>query len=109
MKSKSDYIKLSVRSAKSLHDAEAVSKRPRFNDGYFVTSWTFPFVTKSQGAAALLAIQGKRKQLMELHPDVPASAFKLSTFRVGSIRGVPAIGYVSALESTETVLQAVGT
>ncbi len=108
MKNKPDYIKLSVRSTTSLHDKEAASKKPRFNGGYFVTSWVFHFATKAQGAAALLAAQGKRKQLMALHPGIPASAYKLSTFRVGSIRGVPAIGYVSAKESTETLLQAVG-
>lgn len=102
---KPDYIKLSVLSTRSLHDAEATSRRPRYKFDRFVTSWTFNFTTKGEKAAALLAAQTKRKQLQDANPDVSPGAFRLSTYRQGSIRGVPGVGYLSAASVAE--LQAV--
>lgn len=103
--SKADYVKLSVRSVRSLHDDEASSRRPRVIQGPFVTTWVFHFETKAQGAAALVRAQGKRTELQRNNPDVSKDAFRLSTFRTGSIRGVPGIGYVSSLESESPDLQ----
>lgn len=101
-----NYLKLTVRASKSLHDAEAVHTAPRDErERSFVTSWVFPFSTRAEAKLALAAAQGRRKALRAANPEIAAEAFQLSTYLPSSLRGVPVVG--ETVRSVADIVQAV--
>jgi hypothetical protein len=105
---KTNYLKLTLTTDKPFHDAEATSLAPTENggglNGHFITSWTWTFVTKAEGLAALKEAQAKRLMLRLVYPALDEEAFQLSTFKQ-AFRGVPVVGHF-ARSSTETLVLA---
>jgi len=105
-----NYLKLSIRASKPLHDAEAVQQLAsgqdwslrshaeiQTEDGEpraFVTTWVFPFNEKSarSRSEALADAQGKRKRMRTKHFELAEDSFQLASFLPTAIRGVPVVG-----------------
>lgn len=86
-----NYLKLSVRSAVSLHDFESVNIKPRL-PRETVATWVWPFKSRAEGLAALKAAQDKRAELREARPEMGADAFQLATWLPSGLRGVGLVG-----------------
>lgn len=121
-----NYLKLCVRAAVPLHDAEAIRQAPSSDmwpllpHGYgfnglgdcrrFVTTWLFPFddTNKADAMRALTLAQDKRKRLRTKNFTLGAEAFQLSSWAPSGIRGVPVVGEpVRALEKDPSELEVV--
>lgn len=89
MKNKRNYVKLTAYGPASMHDAEAASKAPSDHSVRCVVSWVFPFTSKGEGSAALLAAQVKRTALRAVYQDAD---YQLSTWAPSHLRGVPLVG-----------------
>jgi hypothetical protein len=105
-----NYLKLSVRASKPLHDSESLRQAsvtdewPLLPHGYpynglgdarlFVTSWIFTFddTSKADAIRALAEAQEKRKRLKTKHFELPHDAIQLSSWAPSGLRGVRVVG-----------------
>lgn len=93
MPTATNYIKLSVRGSKQLHDFQTIHPRRR-GVGGGTTSWVWFFDNDNEHEArkALAAAFEKRENLIADFPKLNARSFQISSWLPSAFHGVPEVG-----------------